>query len=416
MEENNQQPIQRNGYWGGLLSGLLLALLVLGVWYIGSQTYDIFKAKKIANSPQAKEEGVLLDEYTTSKVEVIEDTIRQYYLEDTGSEVLENGIYSGMVAALGDPYSTYYSAEELQEIQMGAEGIYYGIGAYISKGATDEFCTISGVIENTPAEEAGLREGDIIYEVDGILTQGMDTTEVVSLIKGDEGTKVVLTLVRDGEDDYLKIEVERRKIESPTVTFEMKDNNIAYIQITEFDDVTETQFSNALTEARAMGMEGLILDLRSNPGGNLSTVCEIARMVLPKGLIVYTEDKYGSRDEYTSDGKQKLEVPAVVLVNDYSASASEILAGAMKDHGVATIMGTTTFGKGIVQRIISLSDGSAVKLTVSKYYTPSGADIHEKGIEPDVEVIFDSEAYYENDIDNQIEEAMTLLTKEIGNK
>ena len=212
------------------------------------------------------------------------------------------------------------------------------------------------------------------------------------------------------------IEVERRKIESPTVTFEMKENNIAYIQITEFDDVTETQFSNALTEAKAMGMEGLILDLRSNPGGNLSTVCEIARMVLPKGLIVYTEDKYGSRDEYTSDGKQKLEVPAVVLVNDYSASASEILAGAMKDHGVATIMGTTTFGKGIVQRIISLSDGSAVKLTVSKYYTPSGADIHEKGIEPDVEVIFDSEAYYENDIDNQIEEAMTLLKKEIGNK
>ena len=416
MEENNQQPIQRNGYWGGLLSGLLLSVLVLGIWYIGSQTYDIFKAKKIANAPRTEEEGVLLDEYTTSKVEVIEDTIRQYYLEDTGSEVLENGIYAGMVAALGDPYSTYYSSEELEEIQMGAEGIYYGIGAYVSKGATDEFCTISGVIENTPAEEAGLREGDIIYEVDGVLTQGMDTTEVVSLIKGDEGTKVLLTLVRDGEDDYLKIEVERRKIESPTVTFEMKENNIAYIQITEFDDVTETQFSNALTEAKAMGMEGLILDLRSNPGGNLSTVCEIARMVLPKGLIVYTEDKYGSRDEYTSDGKQKLEVPAVVLVNDYSASASEILAGAMKDHGVATIMGTTTFGKGIVQRIISLSDGSAVKLTVSKYYTPSGADIHEKGIEPDVEVIFDSEAYYENDIDNQIEEAMTLLKKEIGNK
>ena len=146
MEENNQQPIQRNGYWGGLLSGLLLSVLVLGIWYIGSQTYDIFKAKKIANAPRTEEEGVLLDEYTTSKVEVIEDTIRQYYLEDTGSEVLENGIYAGMVAALGDPYSTYYSSEELEEIQMGAEGIYYGIGAYVSKGATDEFCTISGVI------------------------------------------------------------------------------------------------------------------------------------------------------------------------------------------------------------------------------------------------------------------------------
>lgn len=414
MEENNQQPVQvqRNGYWGGLLSGLLLALLLMGIWYIGNQTYGIFKAKQMANSSKEEENGILLDEYTTSKVGVIEDTIRQYYLDETSTRELENGIYTGMIAALGDPYSTYYSAEELEEIQMSTEGIYYGIGAYISKSALDEFCTISGIIENTPAEEAGLREGDVIYEVDGVLVQGMDTTEVVSLIKGDEGTKVLLTLVREGEEDYLKIEVERRKIESPTVTFEMKEGNIAYIQITEFDDVTETQFSNALSEARAMGMESLILDLRSNPGGNLSTVCEIARMVLPKGMIVYTEDKYGNREEYTSEGDNKLEVPAVVLVNDYSASASEILAGAMKDHGVATIMGTTTFGKGIVQRIISLSDGSAVKLTVSKYYTPSGADIHEKGVAPDIEVIFDGEAYYENDVDNQIEEAIKYLKEQ----
>ena len=416
MEENNQRVRQKNGYWSGLLSGLLLALLLLGIWHIGNQTYGIFKAKQIADSAKTEEDGILLDEYTTSKVEVIQDTIQQYFLEETNTSVLENGIYSGMVDALEDPYSTYYSAEELEEIQMSTEGIYYGIGAYVSKGATDEFCTISGVIENTPAEEAGLREGDIIYEVDGVLVQGMDTSEVVSLIKGYEGTKVLLTLVRDGEEDYLKLEVERRKIESPTVTYEMLENSIAYIQITEFDEVTERQFADALTEARAMGMEGMILDLRSNPGGNLSTVCEIARMVLPKGLIVYTEDKYGNRDEYTCDGVNKLEVPAVVLVNDYSASASEILAGAMKDHGIATILGTTTFGKGIVQRIISLSDGSAVKLTVSKYYTPSGYDIHQKGITPDVEVIFDSEAYYENDIDNQVEEAMKLLEKEITGK
>ena len=413
MEEMNQQPRQKNGYWSGLLSGLLLALLLLGIWYIGNQTYGIFKAKQIAGSASKHEDGVLLDEYTTSKVEVIQDTIEQYYLEGVSQETLENGIYSGMVNSLKDPYSVYYSAEELKEIQMSTEGIYYGIGAYISKGVADEFCTISGVIENTPAQEADLREGDIIYEIDGVSAQGMETTEVVSLIKGEEGTKVVLTLYREGEEDYLKVEVERRKIESPTVTFEMMENEIAYIQITEFDDVTEQQFSEALTEARAMGMKGLLLDLRSNPGGNLSTVCEIARMVLPKGLIVYTEDKYGVRDEYTSDGKNTLEVPAVVLVNDYSASASEILAGAMKDHGVATIMGTTTFGKGIVQRIISLSDGSAVKLTVSKYYTPSGSDIHEKGIEPDIEVIFDSDAYYEKDIDNQIQEGIRVLEEQI---
>ena len=414
MEELNQQKMKKNGYWSGLLSGLLLAVLLIAIIYIGGQVAAIFTNKKIVDNRNAGVRQELLDEYTTSKIDVIENTIEQYFLEDTDDETLENGIYSGMLNALGDPYSVYYSAEELKEIQMSSEGIYYGIGAYISKAVTDEFCIISGVIEGTPAEEAKLREGDIIYKVDGVLTQGMDTSEVVSLIKGEEGTEVVLTLVREGEDDYIDIPVERRQIESPTVSHEMLEDEIAFIQITEFDDVTEHQFAEALAACRAEGMKGLVLDLRSNPGGNLSTVCEISRMLLPKGMIVYTEDKYGNRDEYTSDGDHKLEVPAVVLVNEYSASASEILAGAMKDHGVATIMGTTTFGKGIVQRIISLSDGSAVKLTVSKYYTPNGNDIHEKGVKPDIEVLFDSQAYYENETDNQLEEAVKYLKNKEG--
>ena len=410
MEQNNK----KNGYWSGLISGLLLAILLFGCVYIGNQVYRIFEAKQIAESSQT-EDAELLNEYTAAKVDVIEDTIHQYFLEETSRSDLENGIYTGMLEALDDPYSTYYSAEELKELQMSTEGIYYGIGAYISKAVTDEFCIISGVIENTPAQEADLRDGDIIYEVDGVLTQGMDTTEVVSLIKGEEGTQVVLTLIREGEDDYLEIPVERRKIESPTVSNEMLENGIGYIEITEFDEVTENQFAEALAECKGNGMKALILDLRSNPGGNLSTVCEISRMVLPKGLIVYTEDKYGEKDEYTCDGLRQLQVPAVVLVNGYSASASEILAGAMKDHGIATIMGTTTFGKGIVQRVISLSDGSAVKLTVSKYYTPNGNDIHEKGIEPDVVVEFDADAYYNEGIDNQLQEAINYLNAKIAN-
>ena len=410
MEQNNK----KNGYWSGLISGLLLAILLFGCVYIGNQVYRIFEAKQIAESSQS-EDAELLNEYTAAKVDVIEDTIHQYFLEETSRSDLENGIYTGMLEALDDPYSTYYSAEELKELQMSTEGIYYGIGAYISKAVTDEFCIISGVIENTPAQEADLRDGDIIYEVDGVLTQGMDTTEVVSLIKGEEGTQVVLTLIREGEDDYLEIPVERRKIESPTVSNEMLENGIGYIEITEFDEVTEDQFAEALAECKGNGMKALILDLRSNPGGNLSTVCEISRMVLPKGLIVYTEDKYGEKDEYTCDGLRQLQVPAVVLVNGYSASASEILAGAMKDHGIATIMGTTTFGKGIVQRVISLSDGSAVKLTVSKYYTPNGNDIHEKGIEPDVVVEFDADAYYNEGVDNQLQEAINYLNVKIAN-
>ena len=409
MEQNNQ----RNGYWSGLLSGLLLAILLLGGIYLGKQVFQIFEAKKIGENAQA-ENAELVNEYTAAKVEVIENTIKEYYLEETDRSTLENGIYTGLVNALEDPYSVYYSAEELKELQMSTEGIYYGIGAYISKAATEEYCVISGTIANTPAEEAGLRADDIIYKVDGVDVAGMDITEVVALIKGEEGTQVVLTLVREGESDYLEIPVERRKIESPTVSSEMLENSIGYIEITEFDDVTEDQFAESLAECKGKGMKALILDLRSNPGGNLSTVCEISRMVLPKGMIVYTEDKYGNRDEYTCDGMRQIQVPVVVLVNGYSASASEILAGAMKDHGIATIMGTTTFGKGIVQRVISLSDGSAVKLTVSKYYTPNGNDIHEKGIEPDVEVEFDANVYYNEGVDNQLEEAVKYLNEKVG--
>ena len=402
----------RNGYWSGLLSGLLLAMLLFGTFTIGKQVFRIFEAKKITQEATV-ENAELLNDYTVAKARVIEDTIKQYYLKETDRSKLENGIYTGMVNALEDPYSVYYSAEELEEIQMSTQGIYYGIGAYISKAATEEFCTISGVIENTPAEEADLRAGDIIYEIDGVLTQGMDTSEVVSLIKGEEGTQVVLTLVREGESDYLKIPVERRQIESPSVSFEMMENDIGYIQITEFNEATESQFAQAMEEGKTSKMAGLILDLRSNPGGNLSTVCEICRSILPKGMIVYTEDKYGNREEYTGDGGSELGIPTVVLVNGYSASASEIMAGAMKDYGVATIMGTTTFGKGIVQRIISLTDGSAVKLTVSKYYTPNGNDIHEKGIEPDVVVEFDADAYYNEGIDNQLQEAVKYLAEKV---
>ena len=272
---------------------------------------------------------------------------------------------------------------------------------------------ISSVIPNTPAEEVGLRAGDIIYKVEDTSTQGMETTEVVKLIKGEEGTTVHLTIVRENESDFLEMDVERRKIETPTVNYEMKDNGIAYIQITEFDEVTTDQFSEALAVCKGSDMKGLVLDLRGNPGGSLSVVCDIARKLLPKGLIVYTEDKYGQKEEYSSDGTNQIEVPMVVLVNGYSASASEILAGAIKDYGVGTLMGTTTFGKGIVQRIISLSDGSALKLTVSKYYTPNGQNIHGVGIEPDEVVEFDSDAYYNDDIDNQLDAAMEYLKKEI---
>ena len=207
----------------------------------------------------------------------------------------------------------------------------------------------------------------------------------------------------------MKVEIERRKVESPTVNYEVYDNGMGYIQITEFDEITLDQFTEALAVCKGSDVKGLILDLRSNPGGNLNTVVDIARELLPEGLIVYTEDRYGKRTEYSCDGTKELKIPLVVLINGNSASASEILAGAIKDYGIGTLVGTTSYGKGIVQRIISLQDGSAVKLTVSSYFTPKGNNIHGIGIEPDIVCEFDSESYYEKEIDNQLEKAKKVL-------
>ena len=413
--ETPKKRKKKRTYFRGVLTGIWISVVLFAAgnligWLINS---GLFLEKDATVSSSGKTEAVTTN--TTRKMKAIEDVIHQYYLEDTDAVSLENGIYAGMISSLGDPYSAYYSAEELKEMEQDVEGIYFGIGAYVGIDTATTLPVISGVIEGTPAEEVGLRDGDLIYKVDDTLTQGMDTSEVVALIRGEENTSVHLTLIREDEDDYVEVDVTRRKVESPTVNHEMLDNNIGYIQITEFDQVTVDQFTEALAVCKGSGMEGLILDLRSNPGGSLSAVCEIARKILPEGLIVYTEDKYGQREELTCDGESEIQVPMVVLVNDYSASASEILAGAIQDYEKGIIMGTQTYGKGIVQRVIALSDGSAVKLTISHYYTPKGRNIHEVGVEPDVVVEFDGEAYYDEGVDNQLEEATAYMKTELLN-
>lgn len=408
-------------YWSGLVSGLLVALLVISCAYVGIRIYNVKSGNKAdievttadkANSTDGEEESVA-NERVLEKVKILEEAIDTYYLNEVDSAQLENGIYEGVLDSLGDPYSTYYTVEELEEIYQQTQGIYFGIGAYIGYDKETQTCIISKIIANTPAEASDLMPGDYIYEVNGENVVGKDSSQVVALIKGEEGTKVTLTIIRDGEPDYLTMEIERKKIESPTVVYEMLDNGIAYIEITEFDDITFDQFQDALTTAKENDMKGLILDLRGNPGGNLSTVTEIARQILPKGLIVYTEDKYGEKVEYSCDGSKELTVPLVVLVDGGSASASEILAGAIKDYGIGTLLGTTTYGKGIVQRIISLSDGTAIKVTVSKYYTPNGNNIHEIGIEPDEELKWDSDAYAESSTDNQKDRAIEIISEQI---
>lgn len=403
---------QQNNKIGNLLLGMILGILLTtligaGI-FAGIRLYSAVKGRATTQTSAAGQgQEDLVNEESLEKLEAIEDVIEEYYYkdEDIDTEAMIDGMYAGVVESLGDPYSVYYTAEEWNQLMQETEGIYYGIGAYISLDPATSLAKISGVIPDTPAEEAGLRENDIIYQVDGESVQGLELSEIVSRVKGEEGTTVHLTLIREGETDYLEVDVDRRKIESPTVSYEMYDDGTGYIRITEFDDVTVDQFQTALDAVKEAGATGLILDLRSNPGGSLSAVVDIAQQILPKGLIVYTEDKKGQREEFTCDGKNELQIPLVVLVNGNSASASEILAGAIKDYGIGELVGTTTFGKGIVQRILPLTDGTALKLTISAYYTPKGNNIHGIGIEPDIECEFDAESYYDNGVDNQLEKA-----------
>ncbi len=401
-------------FYGGLVAGMAVSLFIICVVFLAVHVDRWVNGVETSkNSPALSDGGV------QEKIDTIEEMIRYYYYrdEDIDDEAMQEGIYKGILRSLGDPYSEYYTKQELADLMDQTQGIYYGIGAGIQLDTATSYPKIVKVYDGTPAQEAGLREEDIVFEVDGVSTYGMSTTDVVALIKGEDGTYVNLTIVRDGVDDYMSFDVQRRQVDIPTVEFRMLDEQKAYIQITEFDDITVQQFADALAKARENGMDGLILDLRSNPGGSLDAVVRIAQMILPEGMIVYTENKYGYREEYTCDGKHELEVPLVVLVNGNSASASEILAGAIKDYGIGTLVGTTTYGKGIVQSIIPLEDESAVKVTVSSYYTPNGNNIHGIGIEPDVECVFDGEAYYGDDShpDNQLDAASQVLEEMLGN-
>lgn len=413
-EKDRKKNSHIRGFVSGLIFGVFISALVVGGIYITRNLFYLIQLRSEQTSADSgSSDGSVINTETLKKMKTIEEVINSYYYGDAVSaQELQDGIYKGMVTALNDPYSEYYTKEELEDTLNSNQGISYGIGAYISLSEEMNAAMISGVMEGTPAEEAGLREGDIIYKVDEKETMGLSVTQVVSLVKGQENTTVHLTIYREGEPDFLEMDIVRGKlIETETVQSGMLEDtdNIGYLRIREFDAVTVDQFNEAMAELKASNMKGLILDLRSNPGGDLTAVVEVARRLLPEGLVVYTEDKAGKRTEYTCDGTHEIQIPMAVLVNNYSASASEILAGAIKDYNKGTLIGTTTYGKGIVQRINRLDDGTAVKLTVSAYFTPSGTNIHGIGIEPDIELEYDYDAYDKDGTDNQVEKAIEIL-------
>ena len=307
----------------------------------------------------------------------------------------------------------YYDKEETKALFESTFGEYSGIGVVFSQNANTKISTAVQVYPDSPAEKAGVKAGDILYKVDGEDVTAEDLSEVVARIRGEEGTIVTLTVLRGENHEEVTLDITRGVVQVQTVTYTMKENQIGYIRITEFDKVTYEQFENALNELTQQGMEGLVVDLRANPGGNLDTVSQILDLLLPKGTIVYTEDKNGKRQEWTSDEEHQFTQPLAVLVDGNSASASEIFAGAVQDYGIGTLVGTTTFGKGIVQQLIQLPDDTCVKLTISEYFTPNGRNIHKKGIDPDVEVEYVSDE--ENpDADNQLDAALEEVQKQLS--
>ena len=313
---------------------------------------------------------------------------------------------------MGDVYSRYYTAEEYAQETASTDGSYVGIGVSIQKNKNGGV-QIAECYEGGSGKKAGLISGDVITAIDDTDVTDMELSEVVRLIRQNEGRNIVLTVQRENEESPLSITVEVTNVELPAVFSEMLDEETGYIQITQFTGVAPQQYKEAFADLKEQGMEKLIVDLRDNPGGLLTSVCDILREILPKGRIVYTEDKYGNREEETCDGEKELDMPLAVLVNESSASASEIFAGAVQDYGIGKIVGTTTYGKGVVQELRPLNDGSAVKFTISDYYTPNGNSINKVGIKPDIEVKLAAELLNKTDItheeDNQLQEARKVL-------
>ncbi len=382
-----------------------------------SSTKDKASSSKKTTTSDVTEEEPLMSNYFTGKLELLEMLIDQYYMNEVTTEDLRIGVYKGLMSGLGDPYSCYYTAEEYQDLKESSSGMYCGIGAVVQQNVKTMLITIVKPYVDAPAYKAGMLPGDIIYMVDGVDVTGMEIDSVVAMMKGEAGTIVKVTVVRDGVAEPIELTITRDVIEVETIEYEMLANKIGYILISQFDEVTPKQFKDAIEQLEADGMKGLVIDLRDNPGGSLDAVVEMLDYVLPKGLIVYTEDKYGAREEYNGNDNHELNLPMVVMINGNSASASEIFAAAMQDYKKATLVGTTSFGKGIVQAVMPLTDGTAVKLTVSRYFTPNGVCIHGTGVKPDVEVDLAEElkqkVVIEHEEDNQLAEAIKVLKKQI---
>lgn len=434
----------RKSYFKGLISGAALCIALIAVLTVtgcfgGSGIIPIPSIKPSSsaeteadsesggNSSQSEEEpetglnwkGEVADisgdyKEIEKRLSTLQEIVDKYYIgpKDVSAQDLKDGIYNGFMNALGDPYTVYYNEKEYADLQESMSGTYSGIGVMIQQDVQTMSLTIVRVFAGSPAEEAGMLKDDIITRVNGEDIAGQDIYEVVAKIKGKEGTTVDITVYRPSIEDYVDLTVERRVINTPMLEYEMLENDIGYILIYEFEDSTDEQFSAAVDDLTAKGMKGLVIDLRDNPGGLVDACANVLDRILPsRQLLVYTIDKNEKKDEVYSKNNDTIDIPIVTLVNGNSASASEIMAGALQDYGKTELVGTTTFGKGIVQYILSLEGGAGMKVTSAAYYTPSGRCIHGKGLKPDITVEMNEEL----EGDEQLTKALEVLQEKIGN-
>ena len=341
------------------------------------------------------------------KLNAIDSVLESFYFGDVDDETAKDNIYKAYLSSYGDKYTMYYTADEYKALKESTNGKFYGIGAVCQLSGEGGVLLVD-VYDNGAGYQAGLRSGDRVVNVDGRDITGMELSSAVALIKGDKGTSVTLEVIRGTE--RLTFSAVRDAVEAKTVSYTLLDNNIGYLSISQFEEVTTKQFKAAVEDLQSQGMKGLVIDIRNNPGGLLDTVVGMLKYMLPDGLIVYTEDKQGNRKEYKGQDNDEFNLPLAVIVNGNSASASEIFAGAIQDYGKGTIIGTQTYGKGIVQTVKPLTDGSAIKFTIAKYFTPKGQDIHGKGVTPDMVVEYDTDA----DVDTQLDEAIKNVEAQIN--
>lgn len=341
------------------------------------------------------------------KLNAIDSVLESFYFGDVDDETAKDNIYKAYLSSYGDKYTMYYTADEYKALKESTNGKFYGIGAVCQLSGEGGVLLVD-VYDNGAGYQAGLRSGDRVVNVDGRDITDMELSSAVALIKGDKGTSVTLEVIRGTE--RLTFSVIRDAVEAKTVSYTLLDNNIGYLSISQFEEVTTKQFKAAVEDLQSQGMKGLVIDIRNNPGGLLDTVVGMLKYMLPDGLIVYTEDKQGNRKEYKGQDNDEFNLPLAVLVNGNSASASEIFAGAIQDYGKGTIIGTQTYGKGIVQTVKPLTDGSAIKFTIAKYFTPKGQDIHGKGVTPDMVVEYGTDA----DVDTQLDAAIKNVEAQIN--